>query len=585
MGMCRDVKTEPKQPPRLGGNRAALFAYAIAGIDVMAFFATGVSLVTYFYGFMNFSITESATAVTNFMGTAFLLSLFGAFLSDTYLSRFKTCVLFGCIEVVGYALLAVQAHFRQLRPFPCKDVPLSQMNQCESANKGQLAILYAGLYLVAIGTSGVKAAAPPLGADQYDEKDPKQAAKLSSYFNWLMFFLTTGALFGVTFVVWISENQGWDWSFAVCSIVVGFSILFLTLGKSLYRNNVTKGSPLTRIMQVFVVALRNRNLRLPENEHELHEIQDKEARYDTEILRKTEQFKFLDRAAINRTDQEASTSNAHGPWKLCTVTQVEETKIVVRMLPIILSTVFMNTCLAQLQTFTIQQSTTMDRKIHKFEVPGASIPAIPLLFMIILIPIYERVFIPIARKFTGIPTGIRQLQRIGVGLVLSSLSMAVAAIVEKHRKSIAIKHNMVESAAPLPMSVFWLGYQYAIFGLADMFTLVGLLDFFYSESSSSMKALSTAISWSSLAIGYYTSSIVVSVVNKVSGGWLANNNLNKDKLDYFYWLLAGLSVLNFGFYLLCASWYKYKKVDVNPEDNVPSNKVKEGKGKIEMSIV
>lgn len=167
------------------------------------------------------------------------------------------------------------------------------MNQCESANKGQLAILYVGLYLVAIGTSGVKAAAPPLGADQYDEKDPKEAAKLSSYFNWLMFFLTTGALFGVTFVVWISENQGWDWSFAVCSIVVGFAILFLTLGKSLYRNNVTKGSPLTRIMQVFVVALRNRNLRLPENEHELHEIQDKEARYHTEILQKTEQFKYV----------------------------------------------------------------------------------------------------------------------------------------------------------------------------------------------------------------------------------------------------------------------------------------------------
>ncbi|XP_075088682.1 protein NRT1/ PTR FAMILY 4.5-like isoform X2 [Nicotiana tabacum] len=551
----------------------------MAGIDVMAFFATGVSLVTYFYGFMNFNITKSATAVTNFMGTAFLLALFGAFLSDTYLSRFKTCVLFGCFEVVGYALLAVQAHFRQLRPFPCKDVPLSQLNQCESANKGQLAILYAGLYLVAIGTGGVKAATPPLGADQYDEKDPKEAAKLSSYFNWLMFFLTTGALFGVTFVVWISENQGWDWSFAACSIVVGLAILFLTMGKSLYRNNVSNGSPITRIMQVFVVALRNRNLPLPENEHEIH---DKESRNDTEILRKTDQFRFLDRATIMRTDQNTFTSSAHGPWKLCTVTQVEETKIVVRMLPIILSTVFMNTCLAQLQTFTIQQSTTMDRKIHKFEVPGASIPAIPLLFMIILIPIYERVFIPIARKFTGIPTGIRQLQRIGVGLVLSAMSMAVAAIVEKHRKTVAIKHNMVESATPLPMSVFWLGYQYAIFGLADMFTFVGLMDFFYSESSSSMKALSTAISWSSLAIGYYTSSVVVSIVNKVSGGWLDNNNLNKDKLDYFYWLLAGLSVLNFGFYLLCASWYKYKKVDVNPEDVLLS---KEAKGKIETNIV
>ncbi|CAN4092774.1 unnamed protein product [Withania somnifera] len=481
---------------------------AMAGIDVMSFLATGVSLVTYFSGFLKFSITKSATAVTNFMGTVFLLSLF------------KTCVLFGCFEVV--------------------DVSLSQMNQFEVANNGQLAILYGGLYLVAIGTSGIKSAAPSLGADQYDEKDPKEAANLSSYFNWLMFFLTLGALVGVTFVVWISENQG-------------LVILFLTLGKSLYRNNVTKGSPLARIMQVFVVALRSRNLPFSENEQELHEIQDKEARYDTEILRKTEQFKFLDRAAIMRTDQEASTSNAHGPWKLCTVTQVEEAKIAVRML---------------LQTFTIQQSTAMDRKTHKFEVPGASIPAIPLLFMIILILIYERVFIPIARKFTGIPTGIRQLQRIGVGLVLSAVSMAVAAVVEKHRKSVAIKHNTVEPAAPLPIT--------------DMFTLVGLLDFFYSESPSSVKAQSTSISWSSLAIRYYTSSIVVSIVNKVSDGW-SNDNLNKDKLDYFYWLLEGLSVLNFELYLLCASWYKYKKVDLNPEDVVPSNK--EAKGNIDMSVV
>lgn len=239
----------------------------------------------------------------------------------------------------------------------------------------------------------------------------------------------------------------------------------------------------------------------------------------------------------------------------------------------------MNTCLAQLQTFTIQQSTTMNRKLGSFEVPGASIPVIPLLFMFVLIPIYEHIFIPLARKFTGIPSGIRQLQRIGVGLVLSAVSMAVAGAVETHRKNVAVKHNMVDAAAPLPMSVFWLGIQYAIFGMADMFTLVGLLDFFYTESSSGMKSLSTAISWCSLAFGYFTSSVVVEVVNKASGGWLADNNLNKDKLNYFYWLLAGLSVLNFGFYLVCASWYKYKEVEVKQGDE------KDPKGKIEMGLV
>ena len=70
------------------------------GLENMAFVANAVSLVTYFYGYMNFNITKSATTLTNFMGTAFLLTLFGGFISDTYLSRFKTCVLFGCIDVV-----------------------------------------------------------------------------------------------------------------------------------------------------------------------------------------------------------------------------------------------------------------------------------------------------------------------------------------------------------------------------------------------------------------------------------------------------------------------------------------------------
>lgn len=70
------------------------------GLENMAYVANAVSLVTYFYGYMNFSLTKSATTLTNFMGTSLLLTLLGGFICDTYLSRFKTCVLFGCIELV-----------------------------------------------------------------------------------------------------------------------------------------------------------------------------------------------------------------------------------------------------------------------------------------------------------------------------------------------------------------------------------------------------------------------------------------------------------------------------------------------------
>lgn len=76
--------------------------------------------------------------------------------------------------------------------------------------------------------------------------------------------------------------------------------------------------------------------------------------------------------------------------------------------------------------------------------------------------------------------------------------------------------------------------------MAQILTMVGLLDFFNAESTSGLKSLSMAIIWSSLAFLYFTSSVGVNVINKVSGCWLANNNLNRAKLDY-YWLLTGVS--------------------------------------------
>ncbi|KAK1369849.1 hypothetical protein POM88_035941 [Heracleum sosnowskyi] len=140
---------------------------------------------------------------------------------------------------------------------------------------------------------------------------------------------------------------------------------FLCTGNSFFRHSSPKGSPLTRIAQVFVAAFKNRNLSRPETIEGYHEISDTKDGTGTEILKKTNQFKFLDRAAIRTTD-----SSYTRPWSICTVTQVEEAKIVVRMLPIIGSTIFLNTCLAQLQTFTVQQPNTLDRYVIGIHVPS-----------------------------------------------------------------------------------------------------------------------------------------------------------------------------------------------------------------------
>ncbi|GLJ31708.1 hypothetical protein SUGI_0637410 [Cryptomeria japonica] len=559
-----DWKGRPARRDRHGGKRSTPFVYVMTGLDNLAYVAIVINLVTYFSVFMNMEIAEAATTLTNFVGTTFLLALVGGIVSDCCLNRFKTTVLSALIQIAGYLVLLIQAHYSSLRPPQCDR--LVQNSTCVKVSGAKSAILFVGLYLVAIGNGGTKANVAPLGADQFDDRDPDERGKISSFFNKYFFSVTIGSTLAVTVLVWIQDNRGWDVGFGVTAGAVFFGMVCILLGCTTYRIRIPQSSPLTRILQVFIVAFKNQKLETPENPKDLYELYDEEAYMHSERLLHTNQFKFLDKAAVVTDNRKGENS-----WGLCSVTQVEETKIIVRMMPIFASTVLLNTCLAQLQTFTVSQGVTMDRSMGKhFQIPAASLPVIPLVFLNIITPIYDRFLVPFARKFTGHESGITHLQRIGVGLVLSAISMAIAALVEVRRKNVAIEKGMVDSIPlfmpPIPMSVFWLGFPYFVFGIADLFTFVGMLEFFYSEAPATMRSFATAFTYASLSLGYFLSSVFVNIVNAAtrnmteSHGWLGGNNLNRNHLDLFYWFLALLSMLNVFNYLFWACWYKHKPV-------------------------
>lgn len=531
----------------------------------MATLVLAVSLITYFTMVMNLNIADAANQLTNLMGTIYILTLLIAFLADAYIGRFKAVLLAASIEFVGIGLLALQAHYPKLKPPPC--TKLDPNSHCTKVGGANAVLLFTALYLLALGSGGVKAALPSHGADQFDEKDPKEAREKSSFFNWLLLALCIGGIVSLTFIVWIQERKGWDWCFGLCAIAMLFGIATLAGGLPWYRIHVINGSSaLTEIVQVYVAAVQNRKLELPTDSTELYEIkQDSEAPDELEYLPHTNDFRFLDKAAVKTP----STEGSPNPWRLCRVTQVENAKILLNMMPIFCCTIVMTLCLAQLQTFSIQQGVTMDTKIAThFKIPPASLPIIPIAFLVIIVPVYDTVFVPFARRFTGIPTGITYLQRVGVGLILSSLSMAVAAVVEVKRKRVARDHGMLDAIPllqpPLPISVFWLTFQFFIFGIADMFTYVGLLEFFYSQVPKDIKSMSSCFLWTSMALGYYLSTIIVKIVNTAtrditrSHGWLGNN-INRGHLNLFYWLLSILSLLNFCTYLLVSRRYNYRQ--------------------------
>ncbi|XP_059294673.1 protein NRT1/ PTR FAMILY 4.5-like [Lycium ferocissimum] len=547
-GSVKETAYLSMKNPRQGGFTATLFIFGIMFLDNIGFVANMMSFVVYFATVMHFDLAGAATNTTNFLGTAFLVTIIGGFISDAYMTRLNTTLLFGIIQLLGYLLLIIQSHSTKLQPQPC--------GESTCVHSGKALLLYTSVYLTALGAGGIRGCIPALGPDQFDENDPKESSKnISSFFNWFLLSITMGASVGVTVVVWVSTNVGWDKGFIISMVCCFAGLCFVSMGKPFHKVRVPGESPLLSVL-VLVAAARNWSVQLPTDKRQLYEIRDPNAvsLIQGHRLPHTHQFRVLDKAAVQMDG-----TDKQGKWRLCPVTQVEEVKILTRMMPILLSTIIMNTCLAQLQTISVQQGTLMDPSLGKFDVPAASIPVIPPVFMSVLIPIYEFLFVPVIRMFTGHPTGITHLQRVGVGLVLSAISMAIAGAVEVKRKNEFNHHNH-------RTSVFWLSFHYAIFGIADMFTLVGLMEFFYSEAPAGMRSLSTSFSFLSLSIGYYLSSAFVELINSITSkltsnkqGWVQGRDMNKNHIELFYWFLAILSLLNFGNYVFWANWYKYKK--------------------------
>ena len=202
---------------------------------------------------------------------------------------------------------------------------------------------------------------------------------------------------------------------------------------------------------------------------------------------------------------------------------------------------------------------------HSFQFPPASLAIFGVISLLIGLVLYERLFVPFARRFTRNPSGITYLQRIGIGLVINILATVVAAVVEIKRKAVAAEHNLLDDPkASIPISVFWLAPQFSLHGTAEVFAFVGLLEFLYDQSPESMRSTAAALYWIAISAGDYVGTLMVSLVHKYSGkksNWLPDRNLNRGRLENYYWLVTATQVINLLYYLICSCLYTYKTLE------------------------
>lgn len=555
-----DFRGNPVDKTRTGGWLGAGLILGTEFAERVCVMGISMNLVTYLVQNLHISAAKSATIVTNFMGTLNLFGLLAGFLADAKLGRYLTVAIFGSITALGVILLTVATTIPSMRPPSCSDY-MRQHHQCIEANGSQLAMLYAALYTIALGGGGIKSNVSGFGSDQFDNSDPKEEKAMIFFFNRFYFCVSIGSLFAVTVLVYIQDNVGRGWGYGISAVTMVIAVTILLGGTPFYRFKMPRGSPLTVIWRVIFLAWRKRNLPYPSHPSLLNE-------YHNAKVSHTQRFRCLDKAAILE-DYYSASGNKDNPWIVSTVNQVEEVKMVIKLLPIWSTCILFWTVYSQMTTFTIEQATFMNRKLGSFVVPSGSFSVFLFISILLFTSLNERIFVPCARRLTHNVQGVTSLQRVGIGLIFSMVAMVTAAIVEKQRREAAVQHKT-------NISAFWLVPQFFLVGAGEAFAYVGQLEFFIREAPDRMKSMSTGLFLSTLAMGFFVSSLLVSLVDKVTNMRWLRSNLNRGKLDNFYWMLAVLGVLNFLAFLVFAMRHQYKTLQYKSPDVYGENELKKG---------
>ncbi|KAK7267627.1 hypothetical protein RIF29_20305 [Crotalaria pallida] len=537
-----DFKGRPVLRSASGGWKAAAFIISVEVAERFAYYGINSNLINYLTGPLGQSTVTAAENVNIWAGTASLLPIPVAFVADSFLGRYRTIILASLLYILGLSLLTLST----ILPTPNSE---GQVTHSEP----QLILFFFSLYLVALAQGGHKPCVQAFGADQFDTNHPEERKARSSFFNWWYFAFSAGLLVTISILNYVQDNVGWVLGFGIPCIVMIIALVVFSLGTWTYRFSIQgdERGPFLRIGRVFFIAVKNWRTTSSAitSEEEVRGILPHQG---------SEQFSFLNKALIA---SDGSTEDG----KVSSVTEVEEAKAILRLVPVWATSLIYAVVFSQFSTFFTKQGVTLDREVFPgFYVPPASLQSFISLSIVIFIPIYDRIIVPVARAFTGKPTGITMLQRIGTGMFISAMSMVIAAFVEIKRLKTARDYGLIDMPnVTIPMSIWWLIPQYVLFGVADVFTMVGLQEFFYDQVPGELRSVGLSLYLSIFGVGSFLSSFLISAIQKVTGrdgheSWFASN-LNHAHLDYFYALLAALSAVGLTAFWFCSKSYVYKR--------------------------
>ncbi|KAG7168678.1 Solute carrier family 15 member 2-like [Homarus americanus] len=244
--------------------RSVFFIIGTEFCERFSYYGMKAILTLYLHNELKFSEDSSTVIYHVWSMLCYFTPILGAIIADTLLGRFRTIFYISVLYVFGNAVLSLSAVppvFPDLGP--------------------KIAVSLTGLFLIALGTGGIKPCVSAFGGDQFVL--PKQERQLTQFFSIFYFSINAGSLLSTYITPILRDNvhcYGDDCyclAFGIPAILMVVALSIFVAGNiaRLYRKVAPQGSILADVCRCIWHALRQKCKTKENKEHWLDHASDK----------------------------------------------------------------------------------------------------------------------------------------------------------------------------------------------------------------------------------------------------------------------------------------------------------------------
>ncbi|KAL6456008.1 hypothetical protein MHYP_G00358590 [Metynnis hypsauchen] len=343
-------------------------------------------LVLYFRYFLRWDDDLATTIYHTFVALCYLTPILGAIVADSWLGKFKTIVYLSIVYTIGQVVMAVSA---------IHDITDTNHDGTPDNMAFHVALSMVGLFLIAVGTGGIKPCVSAFGGDQFEDHQEKQR---STFFSIFYLSINAGSLLSTLITPILraqecginSQQKCYPLAFGVPAALMVVALIVFIAGSSMYTKAAPKGNIMLEVCKCIGFAIKNRfkhrSSAYPKREHWMDWANEK---YD----------KLL----------------------------IAQVKMVLKVLFLYIPLPMFWALFDQQGSRWTLQATTMNGDFGGFVVQPDQMQTVNPILILVMVPIVDSAVYPLIKK-CGL--NFTPLKRMTVGMFMAGLAFVAAALVQ-----------------------------------------------------------------------------------------------------------------------------------------------------------